>query len=99
MRVGRVALYEHSVSPCVSELGHSFLGFVLAREVMDRDFLDAFSCELHGDPTSNATRAARDECGLERYLHSADLLKQLVAVGFASVPLAPNNGLTETFSP
>ena len=43
-RVGRIALYEHTIRPSVSELGHGFLGFVLVGEVMNRDFLDSFSC-------------------------------------------------------
>ena len=72
-RVGRVALHEHPVRPSVSELGHGFLGFVLAGEVMDRDLLNALACQLHGNPTAESPRAASDECCVEQYPHSVDL--------------------------
>jgi hypothetical protein len=55
---------------------------------MDRDFLDSLSCQLHGNPTAESPRATSDECCVERYPHSADLLHQLVSVVFVSVPLA-----------
>ena len=62
-RVGRIALYEHTIRPSVSELDHGFLGFVLVGEVMDRDFLDSFSCELYGNSPADSPRAARHQDG------------------------------------
>ena len=52
--VGRVALHEYPVCPSLSELGQSFLGFISAVKVMDRDFLDTLSGQLHSNPTAES---------------------------------------------
>ena len=53
----------------VSDLGHGLFRFVPAREVVDRNFLDALLRQLHGDRPANSAGAASDQCGVERDLH------------------------------
>src|ERR1700758_4499534 len=70
--VGCIALYQHTFSASLSKESQGFFGFILVGQVVDRDSLHAFLCQLYSDRTAEPTRAARDERGVERYFHGAN---------------------------
>ena len=76
-----IALDEDAFRASLSDLRQGYLSFVLACEIVDRDFLDALLRQLYGDRTTDSPGASGDQCGLERDLHGFNFQLSRLGLG------------------